>query len=135
MFLLSKESDFHMIDGQSTIIHTFARYMLTSLSVHEILLSGYINRSSIFRGLPLKIEMAPSCLKLMNSILFAFTLSSMLLVAYSKIQQRFGFSRLFERNAWSFASNCQIFCLYYLLLVLFSVKLFPLIKSIVVRST
>ena len=37
--------------------------MLTSLSVDVILLLRYVNRSSNFRGLSLKVEMVPICLK------------------------------------------------------------------------
>ena len=34
-------------------VYAFARHMLTSLSVNEILLSRYVNGSTNFRGLPL----------------------------------------------------------------------------------
>ena len=54
-FILSKISNFHMIDNQSITVYTFARYMLTSLSVDEILLLRYVNMSTNFRGLPLRV--------------------------------------------------------------------------------
>ena len=56
-FILSERLDFHMIDN------LFVRCMLTSLSVDEILLQTYVRWSTNFRGLPLKEEIAPSCLK------------------------------------------------------------------------
>ena len=57
-----------MIDNLFIVVHTFTRHMLTSLSVNEILLPKYVNLSNNFRGLPLKVEMAPH-LKHMNSVL------------------------------------------------------------------
>ena len=65
-FILSDRSDFHMIDNQSIVVYIFAQYMLTSLSIDKILLPRYVNLSTNFRGLLLKVEMAPSCLKQMN---------------------------------------------------------------------
>ena len=50
-----------MIDNLSITVHAFARHMLTSLSVNEILLLRYVNLSTNFRGPPHKIEMVPSC--------------------------------------------------------------------------
>ena len=50
-FILLEKSDFQMI-------HVFSRHMLTSLSVDEILLLRYVNRSTNFKGLPLKVKMA-----------------------------------------------------------------------------
>ena len=72
-FILSDRLDFNMIDNLSMAVHTFMRHMLTRLSVDEILLPRYVILSINFRGLPLQVEMAPSHLKYMNSVLFAFT--------------------------------------------------------------
>ena len=54
-------------------IHIFARCMLTSLSVDELLLPRYVNWSN-FRGFQLNVKMVPSSLKYINSVLFVFTL-------------------------------------------------------------
>ena len=54
----------------SIVVNALARRMLTLLSVDEILLLRYVNWSTNFRGLPLRVEMVPSCLKHMNSILY-----------------------------------------------------------------
>ena len=61
-----------MIDNLLITIHSFTWCILTSLSVDEILLPSYVNLSTNFRGLPLKVDMAPSHLKHMNSVLSAF---------------------------------------------------------------
>ena len=61
-----------MTDNLSIAVHAFPMHMLTSLSVDEILLLRCVNRSTNFRGLPLKVEMAPH-LKHMNYVLFVFT--------------------------------------------------------------
>ena len=47
-FILSDRSDFYMIDNLLIAAHTFARHMLTSLSVDEILLLRYVGLSSNF---------------------------------------------------------------------------------------
>ena len=56
-----------MIDDQSAA-HAFTRHILTSLSVDKILLPRYVNLSTNFSGLPVKVEIAP-CLKHMNFVL------------------------------------------------------------------
>ena len=53
---------FRVIDNSSIAFHAFAMRMLTSLSVDEILLPRYMNLSSNFRDLLLKMEMALSTL-------------------------------------------------------------------------
>ena len=58
-----------MINNLSIVIHTFARCMLTSLSVDKILLPRYVNLSTNFRGGPLRLEMVPSHLKPMHFVL------------------------------------------------------------------
>ena len=68
-FILSNWSNFHITDNLSIVFHAFTSHMLTSLSVDEILLPRYENWSTNFRGLPLRVEMAPSCLKYKYSVL------------------------------------------------------------------
>ena len=46
--------DFHMINSLLIAFYAVAKYMLTSLSVDEMLLPKYMNWSTNFRGLPLK---------------------------------------------------------------------------------
>ena len=57
-----------MIDNLLIAVYSFARLMLTSLSVDEILLPRYVYLSINFRGLLLRIEMASCRLKLMNPV-------------------------------------------------------------------
>ena len=45
-FILSNSSDFHMINNLLIKVHTFARCILKSLSVEEILLPSYVNWSA-----------------------------------------------------------------------------------------
>ena len=61
-----------MIDNLSIAVYEYniARNMLSSISVDEILLPTYMDVSTNFRGLSLRVEMA-SRLKHMNSVLFA----------------------------------------------------------------
>ena len=65
-FILSDRSDLHKINKQSIAVSTFAKRMLTSISVGKILLPGYVNLSTCFRGLPLKVDIAPSRFKSEN---------------------------------------------------------------------
>ena len=65
-FILSDKSEFHMINNLSRAYYTFTRCILTSFSVDEILLPRYVYSSTNFRGLPLRMEMAPSCLRHIN---------------------------------------------------------------------
>ena len=58
-------------------------HMLTSHSVEEILLPRYVNRSTNFSDLPFDAEIAPSCLKLINSVLSEFIWKVMPLAACS----------------------------------------------------
>ena len=73
-----------MIDNLLIGVHTFSRCMLTSLSADEILLLRYVNFSTHFRSLLLKVEMA-SCLKHMYSVLFTFTWKLMPSAACSRV--------------------------------------------------
>ena len=59
--------DFHMIDNLLIAIYAFTMPMLRPLSVNKILLPMYVNESTDFKGLALKVEIA-SCLKHINSI-------------------------------------------------------------------
>ena len=67
-FILSVRVDFHMIDNLSKAAHGFLRRMLAQFSIDEILLPKYVKWSN-FRSLLLNVEMAPSFLKHMNSVL------------------------------------------------------------------
>ena len=72
-FILLERLNICMVNNLLVAFYAFAKGMLTSLSVDEILLPKYVNLSTNFRGLPLKVKIAPSHLKHMNSILFVFT--------------------------------------------------------------
>ena len=71
--LFYQRSDFHLIINLSIAVRVFPMHMLTWLLVDEILLLRYMNWSTNFRGLTFNKEMAPICLKLMNSVLSEFT--------------------------------------------------------------
>ena len=51
-FILSDRSHFYLINNLSIAFDAFARYMLTSLSVNEILLPSYGNLFTSFKSLP-----------------------------------------------------------------------------------
>ena len=87
-FLFSDRSGFHIIDNLSIAVHIFARHILSSLLVDEILLPMYVNLSTNFRGLPLCVEMDTSGLKHMYSILFVFMWKPMPSAAYSRLCNR-----------------------------------------------
>ena len=72
-----------MINSPPIADHTFARCVLTSLLVDETLLLSYVNLH--FRGLPFRVEIVPSQLKHMYSVLFAFTWRPMPPAAYSRL--------------------------------------------------
>ena len=74
-----------MIDNLSITFHNLLGHMLTSLSVNKMLLPRYVNWSSNSRSFPLKVEMAPSCLKHMNFVLFAFSEKSIPPVPFSRL--------------------------------------------------
>ena len=65
-FILSQRPDIHMIDNLSIALHTFTRPMLTSLSEDEMLLLRHVNWSTNFWDLSVRVEVSPSCLKLMG---------------------------------------------------------------------
>ena len=60
--------DFVMVDNQLIAIQAFPIRMLTSLSVNEILLPSYVKWYTNSRSL-FNVEMAPSSLKHINSVL------------------------------------------------------------------
>ncbi len=72
-FNSSKRSDFHIIDNLSIAVNTFFMQMLTSLSADEIRLPMYKNLLTNLIGLVFNVEMALSCLKHLNSVLFDLT--------------------------------------------------------------
>ena len=51
LFILSDWYDFHMIDNLLKAFHAFSRFMLTSISVDELLLPRHINWFTNFRSL------------------------------------------------------------------------------------
>ena len=69
--------------------------MLTSISVDEILLLRYVNLSTNFRCLPLKVEVAPFRLIDKNSVSFVSMLSPKLAPGYS-VEIRLGYAYLRE---------------------------------------
>ena len=87
-FILSGRSDFHIIDSLSIAVHTFVRRILISLSVNETLLPRYMNLSTNFREPSFRVEMAPSWLKHVYSVLSAFTWRTMLPSACSRLCNR-----------------------------------------------
>ena len=76
----------HLISNLSIAFHAFPlAYVENFFSLNEILLPRYMNYSNSFKGLPLVLKMYRSYLNHMKSVLFAFTQSSMLFVAFSWI--------------------------------------------------
>ena len=71
-FILTKRSDFRMIDKLSQAFYAFARCILKWLSVDEIWLPKYVIWSTKLWGLPLRAEMIPFYLNYMMFISFAF---------------------------------------------------------------
>ena len=88
-FILPDRSDIHMIDDLSIAIHDFAWCILTSLSVDETLLPRYVYLSTNSTGLLFRVKIAPSRLKYMHSILFAFTWRPMPPVTCSSLCSRY----------------------------------------------
>ena len=90
-FILSDWSDFHMINSLSMVAYAFTRHILTSLSVDEMLLPRYMNLSTNFRGLPFRVEMTPSWLKLRFVCIHVEANASWSLLQAT--QQRFGLAK------------------------------------------
>ena len=78
--------------------------MVTSISVDEMFLPRYMNTSTNFRGLPLKMEMALFCWKHMYSVLFAFTWMPMPPAASSRLCRPLLPT---SKQHWSANSNLQ----------------------------
>ena len=85
-FILSDRSDLYMTDNLLIAFYAFTRHILKSLSVDEILLMRYVNLTTNFRGLPLRVEMVPSCL--INALCFVFMWRPMPLAVYSGLYCR-----------------------------------------------
>ena len=85
-FILPERSDFKMIDILSIAVHPYPMCMLTSLSVDEIFLLKYVNWSTNFRGLPLKMEIAVYGLK--HLVLSTFTYRPMHIAAYFRLNSK-----------------------------------------------
>ena len=123
----SDRYDFHMIDKQSTAFYVFARCMLISLSVDEMLLPKYVNLFTKNRGWPLRVAMLPFCKNYIYSVLFSFTWKPKPPVVCSKIC-----SRVYTESAKS--SKSVIVSTGYLFAFSW-VKLFHFIRSIFDRNT
>ena len=109
--------------------------MLTSLD--EILLSRYVNLSTICWGLPLRVTMAFSHIKLMYSVLFEFAWRPMGLAAWPSLCSKDSdWATVFARNPSALSTSVIISAGYHLFLAFFiSIKPFSFIKSIDVWST
>ena len=137
-FILLDRSNFYRIDNLWIAFHAFARCMLTSFSVDEMLLPRYVNWSTNFRGLLHRVEMASSCLKHMNSVLFTFMLHLMPLTAFSRLCSGDSvWVGVFARSARSSVLSTSVIVSlgYHLLLGFFYVKLFFFVKAIDIQST
>ena len=89
-FILSDWSDFQMTNNLSIAACIFARHILTSLSVDETLLLRYMNLWTNFTCIPLRMKMAPYCLKHLCFVLWVFMWRPMP-PAYSRLDS-WGFS-------------------------------------------
>ena len=96
-----------MISNLSIAFLAIAKHMLTSLSVDEILLMRYVNWSTNFRGLPLKVEMAPSSIEHIISVLYSFSWRPMYSTACSRLcSWNSAWVGVFERRARSSVLFC-----------------------------
>ena len=103
-FILLDWSDFYMIDNLPIAFHAFARHLLTSLSVDEMLVPRYENLTTNFRGLPLTVKMAPFYLKHIYSVLFAFMYRPMSPAAYFRLYRRDStWADVYAKSTWSSA--------------------------------
>ena len=71
-FILFERSDFCMIDNLSIVVNLFAWCILPLFSGDEMLLLRYVNWSTNSSGLPIIVEIAPSCWKQIYSVFFTF---------------------------------------------------------------
>ena len=82
------------------VLHAFPKFLLTSLSVDEILLLRYVNCSTNFRGLPLRVERVPFCLKHMKSFYLCLHRGQYLLRhSLKKVDGKSARADLLARNA------------------------------------
>ena len=120
-FILLDSLDYYMRDSLSITVHIFTRCILVSLSIVETLLLRYVNLFSNFREVPFRVEMSPSWLKYMYSILSAFMRRSMHSAACPELCSRdSALVGIFSRNTLSL---CIVYCF-------FSVKPISFIRSI-----
>ena len=102
--ILSDRSDFHMIDNLSIVVCGFTRRILMSLSVDKTLLPRWVNLSTNFRELPFRVEMSPSWLKHVYSLLSAFAWRPMPLATCSRLCRR--------DSAWvGVCKKCYVICI------------------------
>ena len=120
----------------STAVQTFARRILTSLSVDETLLLRYMNLFTNFRELPFRVEMVPSRVKT-HVPHFVCVLVEANASCCLVMQLGFGLIRCIcmKRFVICIVSVHYIFCGVSSASGLFCVKLFSFIRSIDVRST
>ena len=133
-FILSERSGYHMINNLQVAVNAFPMPELTLLSVDKILQPRYVNWCTNFRALSLKVEIAPSCLKHMNSALFAFTYRPMPSAAFSRLFSEDSIWQLYLRKAIDHL-RCLRPLLFLSDILSFLMGNFYFIKSIVVRST
>ena len=95
-------SDFYFINNLSIAVKAFTGCTLTSLSIDEILLSRYVNRSTNFESFLLKVEMAISCLKYMYSFFIYAQKRPISLATISRLcSWDSAWAAIFTRNARS----------------------------------
>ena len=135
-FILSDWSDFHITDSLSVVLHAFARHILTSLSVDEMLVSRYVNWPINSRGLPLRVEMAPFCLKHIYCFICISIEANASCCLLWTMQQKFGLSRCIgeKRLVICVVFICHSFC-GILPASIFNVNPFSFIRSIYFLST
>ena len=129
-FILSRGSDFNMIDSLSIRVHTFPMCEWTSLSEDEILLPRFQKWSINFSGLPLKVEMAPSRLKHMKSFFICVHIeANASCCLFQAVKKGFSFDKCIYKKYLLF---CVVYILvstgYHLLLV-FLIWIFSFIRS------
>ena len=93
-----------MIDYPSVVFYALGMRMLTLLSIDEISLPRHSKWPFDFRGLSLKVEMAPSYLKHMNFSLFEFMQRPIRLAACSRLCSRDSCFQVYFLNALDFCS-------------------------------
>ena len=74
-----------MVDNLLIAVYAFSMHMLILLSVNEMLFPRYVKWSTNFIVLSFNVEMAPSCLNRINSVLSEFKEGPMLLDGHSRL--------------------------------------------------